>query len=728
MKRKIVIAILCAAVSMGTVGCGNSTASAKTTQTQTDKKEDSKSENSEKSSEEKQSRDIFAMDTYMTVTAYGEHASKAVDKAETEIKRLDGMLSTGNENSEVYKLNQNGEAVVSDDTAYLYERSEKIYKQTKGVFDISIYPVMDAWGFTTENYRIPAEDELSALLKNVDASKIQYDKKTKKITLPKNVKIDFGGIAKGYTSSRIMQIYKKCGVTSGLVSLGGNVQLLGAKPDGSAWKVAVESPEEDGNYLGILQAKDKAVITSGGYERYFEKNGKKYHHIIDPSTGYPAENGLTSVTIISDDGTLADGLSTSLFIMGKEKAEKFWKKYNDKFDVILLTDDEQLYVSEGIADDFQSDYKVNVMKKVEAEDMDKEKVIKKIKQGAPATSAIVVAACIGVSLSGYQAPVYEAQAQTKETKTTDAEEAKKTESKAKGSFDLADGIYKGTGTGYAGEVTVAVTIKDKQITAIDILSSSDDAAFFNRAKAVIDRIIVGQTLDVDVVSGATFSSNGIISAVKNALTGEKDSGETGESQSGNAAVQGSTLSLADVQDAAAYKDGTYYGTGTGFGGTLKVKVVISRGKITSIEVVENHDDSSYLNRAEALIGNIISSQSTNVDVISGATYSSNGIKSAVRDALRQAAVSGNSQSVNAKTEDTSKTEDNTTVKGNFPYKEGIYYGTAEGYNGEIEVAVVLQDKSIKAVLVTKNHDDEKFFNRAMDVVKNVMKNRVRMWT
>ena len=197
-------------------------------------------------------------------------------------------------------------------------------------------------------------------------------------------------------------------------------------------------------------------------------------------------------------------------------------------------------------------------------------------------------------------------------------------------------------------MTVAVTIKDKQITAIDILSSSDDAAFFNRAKAVIDRIIAGQTLDVDVVSGATFSSNGIISAVKNALTGEKDSGETGESQSGNAAAQGSALSLADVQDA-------------------------------------------------------------------------NGIKSAVRDALRQAAVSGNSQSVNAKTEDASKTEDNTTVKGNFPYKEGIYYGTAEGYNGEIEVAVVLQDKSIKAVLVTKNHDDEKFFNRAMDVVKNIMK-------
>ena len=382
MKKKIVAAF-CLAMVMTVGGCsGTGTAaqpesSGSQTQPASVSESSSSSDASEENSTQESAsstassdaadassnRDIFAMDTYMTVTAYGEHASEAVDKAETEIKRLDEMLSTGNENSEVYKLNQNGEAVVSDDTAYLYERSEKIYKQTKGVFDISIYPVMDAWGFTTENYRIPAEDELSALLKNVDASKIQYDKKTKKITLPKNVKIDFGGIAKGYTSSRIMQIYKKCGVTSGLVSLGGNVQLLGAKPDGSAWKVAVESPDEDGNYLGILQAKDKAVITSGGYERYFEKNGKKYHHIIDPATGYPAENGLTSVTIVSDDGTLADGLSTSLFIMGKEKAEKFWKKYSDKFDVILLTDDDQLYVSEGIADDFQSDYKVNIMKK-----------------------------------------------------------------------------------------------------------------------------------------------------------------------------------------------------------------------------------------------------------------------------------------------------------------------------------------------------------------------------
>ena len=361
--------------------------------------------------------------------------------------------------------------------------------------------------------------------------------------------------------------------------------------------------------------------------------------------------------------------------------------------------------------------------------MDKEKVIKKIKQGAPAASAIVVAACIGVSLSGYQAPVYEAQAQTKETKTTDADEAKKTESKAKGSFDLADGIYKGTGTGYAGEVTVAVTIKDKQITAIYILSSSDDAAFFNRAKAVIDRIIAGQTLDVDTVSGATFSSRGIISAVKNALTGEKDTSETGQAQSGQTgAAAGSSTSVAQVEDAAAYKDGTYYGSGTGFGGPLKVMVEISGGKIASIQIVENSDGSDYISKAASLIDSIIATQSTNVDTVSGATYSSVGIIQAVRDALSQAAVNGtsdtsqnNNNNSNNSNNNSSSDDNNSTVTGTVPYKEGIYYGTADGYSGDVSVAVVIQEKTIKAILITESSDDEAFFNRAMDVVKKVIR-------
>lgn len=352
---------------------------------------------------------------------------------------------------------------------------------------------------------------------------------------------------------------------------------------------------------------------------------------------------------------------------------------------------------------------------------------KKIKSFAPALSVALVTACVAGSLSGYEAPVYAAQESKAEAvgnkgKNVTTDNKEKTNA-VKGSFDLADGVYKGTGTGYAGNITVSVQIKDKQIVAIDILSTSDDAAFFNRAKAVIDRIIEGQTLDVDTVSGATFSSNGIISAVKNALTGEKDSGETGQSQSGGTAAAGSATSVAQVEDASAYKDGTYYGTGTGFGGTLKVQVDISGGKIAAIQILENNDGSEYISKASSIINAIISGQSTNVDTVSGATYSSVGIIQAVRDALSQAAVSGSdNSSSNSNTNQSEKSDQATDViTGTVPYKEGIYYGTAEGYSGDVRVAVVIQEHTIKAILITDTSDDESFFNRAMDVVKNVIK-------
>lgn len=356
--------------------------------------------------------------------------------------------------------------------------------------------------------------------------------------------------------------------------------------------------------------------------------------------------------------------------------------------------------------------------------MDLKETGKKLKPFAPVLSVAVVASCVAGSLGGYQPPVYAAQEQTDFVKeeTTKSEEQAQV---AKGSFDLTDGVYKGTGTGYAGGITVAVQIKDKQIVAIDILSSSDDAAFFKRAQAVIDKIIKGQTLDVDTVSGATYSSRGIISAVKNALTGEKDSGTTGQSQSGSGAAAGSSTSVQAVEDPSAYKDGTYYGTGTGFGGTLKVKVEISGGKITSIQIMENQDGSEYISKASALINTIIQNQSTNVDTVSGATYSSVGIIQAVRNALSQAAVSTSGTTTSGEAGNAgnsgNQNQDTSAATGNFPYKEGIYYGTAEGYSGNVSVAVVIQEKSIKAILITETSDDEAFFQRAMGVVKNVLK-------
>ncbi len=386
-------------------------------------------------------------------------------------------------------------------------------------------------------------------------------------------------------------------------------------------------------------------------------------------------------------------------------------------------------------------------------------ILKKLKSLAPALSAVVVAACIGVSLHGYSTPVYAvdipettknqtdedaseqenadtAEKEKKEDKKKDEDKKEEQKSTAKGSFDVSDGTYYGTGTGFAGKIKVAVTVKDKQITAIEIVENeADDDTFFSRAKGVIDKIISRQTLEVDVVSGATYSSNGIISAVKNALTGAADSGTPASTSAGasggSSSPAGGSSSVSTVQDASAYADGTYYGTGTGFSGALTVEVVISGGKISSIQIMDTSDGDSYIQSASGLISNIIATQSTNVDTVSGATYSSVGIIEAVRNALSQAAISsdGNSNSQNTNSSSNgngqnsnNNSSDNTTaVTGKFPYKEGVYYGTAEGYLDDIKVAIVIQDKTLKAVVIVEENDDETFFKRARTVAENMVK-------
>lgn len=311
----------------------------------------------------KVSKDIFAMDTYMTVTAYGKNAENGVNKAVDEINRLETVLSAEKQESDIYKLNETGSGTLSTDTKNIVSKALEINKTTNGAFDISIYPLMVKWGFTTQKYNVPSKNEISKLLKDVDSSKIIFDEKSGNIKLKENMKIDLGGIAKGYTSNRVMQIFKECGVKSGLVSLGGNVQALGTKTDGTAWQIAIENPDKSSDYIGVVSVKDKAVITSGGYERYFEKNGKTYHHILDPETGYPAESGLKSVTIVSDDGTLADALSTSLFVMGKEKALDYWREHKNEFDTVLVEDNGDITITGGLEKIFKSNFKFDTVKR-----------------------------------------------------------------------------------------------------------------------------------------------------------------------------------------------------------------------------------------------------------------------------------------------------------------------------------------------------------------------------
>ena len=372
--------------------------------------------------------DVFAMDTYMNLLAYGDHAEEAVVAAAEEIHRIDDMLSTGNPESEISMLNTAGTGAVSEDTLRLIEESQALYKETGGLFDIAIYPVMKLWGFPTQEYRVPAEEEIKTALKTADAARItiggaavpaqttaaegntasktaepaaqgstaggqtaaqtaqapaeasaaasaaaegttaaaQAEVQTPKTQITLGIpgmEIDLGGIAKGFTSSRVMEVFKEHGVKHGLVSLGGNVQALGDKENGKPWRVAIQNPESELDYLGVLDIEDKCVITSGGYERFFEKDGVRYHHIIDPRTGYPADSGIISATIISKDGTLADGLSTSLFIMGKDQAEKYWRSNADKFDYILEDKDGKLYVTEGAADLLTTEAETEIVKK-----------------------------------------------------------------------------------------------------------------------------------------------------------------------------------------------------------------------------------------------------------------------------------------------------------------------------------------------------------------------------
>ncbi len=342
----------------------------------------------------------------------------------------------------------------------------------------------------------------------------------------------------------------------------------------------------------------------------------------------------------------------------------------------------------------------------------------RMKAFAPILSAVLVITCIGASLSSWSPTVYEVQAMPEqEAENENAADEDDAEKEVQGSFELDDGIYYGSGTGYAGKISVAVTIDSKSITEIEVTEvEADDSAFFSRAKGVIEEIISQQSLEVDVVSGATYSSRGIISAVKNALYGEEDDGEVA-ADSASAGLGSTTVS--ETTDAAAYKDGTYYGSATGFAGTVTVKVIISGGEISSISIVSHSDGSSYMAKASALLNSIVSTQSTNVDTVSGATYSSVGLINAVRNALAQAAVSETaaSETTSVATVSTSKSSASTgstsfTVpevssgsEGNFPYPDGTYYGTGEGFGGDITVAVVIKDQTIESVTILSADDE-----------------------
>lgn len=385
-----------------------------------------------------------------------------------------------------------------------------------------------------------------------------------------------------------------------------------------------------------------------------------------------------------------------------------------------------------------------------------------LKKVAPWGSIIPAAAviiCIQVTLSGYTAPVFEVQApaqtDTEMTETGEREsaaaetetetETEETEAEEKeGSYK--DGVYYGTASGYRGNIRVAVTVEGGKIKDITVQESSDDAAFFNKAKALLSQMVEKQTTEVDTVSGATYSSTGLINAVRNAL---KEAGmdvpaaepSLPAAPRADQPAAGANKTVEKAKDPSKFKNGTYYGTGTGFGGEIKVKVVIKKGKIKTITVLESSDDAAYFNKAKTLLDKIIKKQGTDVDTVSGATYSSTGLINAVRDALKDAAgkekkaaakkstkkkntkKSSKKNSKKEKKKETEKTPETeaSVPAGTLPYKDGVYYGTGEGYRGDITVAVTIANRTIQDIQVTEAEDDAAFLAKAKAILEKVKK-------
>jgi thiamine biosynthesis lipoprotein len=302
------------------------------------------------------------MDTYMNVRVYSDDET-LLDDSESRITQLESLFAVNVEGSDLWNVNHaNGETTtVSDDTAQTLSTALEVCKATNGALDVSIYPLLKAWGFTTGEYSVPTQETIDSLLANVDYSQVVLN--GNEVTIPQNYEIDFGAVAKGYTSDSLIENFRANGVQSAIVNLGGNVQTLGTKPDGSLWNVAITNPFSPSEELGILSIESKAVITSGNYERYFtDDDGNRYWHILDTSTGYPADNGLVSVTIVGDSGTMCDALSTALYVLGTDKAIQYWES-NPNFGMVLVTDDKSIYITQDLTDTFQNltDYNLEVL-------------------------------------------------------------------------------------------------------------------------------------------------------------------------------------------------------------------------------------------------------------------------------------------------------------------------------------------------------------------------------
>lgn len=298
----------------------------------------------------------YVLGTLINLKAYGKKAEMAIAESIERLNNIDDKMSAFKENSEISRINfmagVSAESV-SDDTYLVVEKAIEYSKILEGTFDPTIRPLVKLWSIGNKGEKIPDEAEIQATIKLVDYKDVLLDESSSSIMLKhKKQALDIGGIAKGFAADEVRNIFLKHNIKSALIDLGGNIFALGKKQDNTPWRVGIQNPfEPRGEFIGILNVINKSIVTSGNYERYFIKDEKRFHHIIDPKTGYPSESKIISATIISDNSIDGDGLSTGVYIIGVEKALRIIEEIKG-IDAILVTEDKNVYMTSGIREIF----------------------------------------------------------------------------------------------------------------------------------------------------------------------------------------------------------------------------------------------------------------------------------------------------------------------------------------------------------------------------------------
>lgn len=303
------------------------------------------------------SRTEIFMGTVVKVTMYDSTNEEILDKVFDRVIEIENLVSINKEGTELDELNNNAgiKPVKLSDTSYdIIEKGIEYSKMSQGGYDLTIGPLVKLWSIGLPEENVPDDKKIKETIKHIDYSKVQLNPQTKEVLLlEEGMKIDLGSIAKGYAADEIVKILKEEGVTQAIVDLGGNIYAMGLKDGNKNWKIGIQNPFDNrGNIVGSIEVSNKSVVTSGVYERFLEKDGKKYHHILNPKTGYPYDSDIVGVSIIADESIDADAISTLVFTKGIEKGIEFVEQL-DSIDAIFINDKNEVYITTGLKDNFK---------------------------------------------------------------------------------------------------------------------------------------------------------------------------------------------------------------------------------------------------------------------------------------------------------------------------------------------------------------------------------------